>query len=95
MPKVEFQRCVVVDGKAYATIAEAQVAILTNILDPPGPRQPWDTEKIVQKIITEREFIMAALTLADSSRPSARKAFGAAKKSRKSKPTVLPEPETA
>lgn len=93
MPKVEFQRCVVVDGKAYATIAEAQAAILTNILD--SARPDFTPEHVARKIIDCKEEMMAALTLTDSSRPGARKAFGGKPKQRKPKPAALPEPEAA
>lgn len=92
MAKVEFQRCVVVDGKAYATIQEAQKAIIRNVLG--DLNAPMD---LAEKILAEKDSVLAALTLTDSSRPSARKAFGATKKSRKSKPTELPgiEPKAA
>lgn len=98
MPKVEFQRCVLVDGKAYATIAEAQTALIQDIFK--GTHNGavgWSSGEISEKIVQEREQILAALTLTGSSRPAPRKAFGGMKKSRKSKTADLPgiEPKAA
>lgn len=65
MPNVTFAKCVMVDGKPYTTIAEAQTAILVEILT---GADSWTPSKCAEKIIAERESIIAALTLTDPPR---------------------------
>lgn len=68
MPEISFVKCVVVDGKAYANIAEAQTAILTNLFRLDKDQTPYIPSGIAEKILAERDQILAALTLTEAPR---------------------------
>lgn len=86
MPEISFVKCVVVDGKAYATIGEAQTALLLDVFRTAGQLGSFAGE-IAEKIFSEREAILAALTLTDAPR---RRAPGRPKGSRNKPKGGLP-----
>lgn len=67
MPNVTYARCIVYNGKAYVTVAEAQTEILRSLFTICSKPQ-WDTGLIVEKILDEREAILGALSLQDPPR---------------------------
>lgn len=69
MANITFGTCVFVDGTAYATVTQAQTAILVRLFEGgdfglPGP--------IAEKLIAERDTVLAALTLKEIPKPKGR-----------------------
>lgn len=71
MANVTFAQCVVVDGVAYATVAAAQTAILTKLFEHPGTGALTPTG-MAEKILAERETVLAALNLEEPPKPKGR-----------------------
>jgi hypothetical protein len=88
MAKVTFEKCVVIDGRAFISIAEGQIAILAALFAREGDtNQSWEPAEIAERILSEKAQVLAALNLNTKSRPATQKAFGATRKSR-----TKPEP---
>lgn len=88
---IEWKRCAVVDGVAYPSVQEAKLAMLEAILVNGSKTSGtgWATEAAGIILSCEAD-VLNALTFTDASRPRARKANGAVRKSRKKEaPLVL------
>lgn len=70
---IEFGRSYIYDGKAYATMEEAQVEAVTAILAANDSKYTEDGNRLVAKAIVKgKAQVLAVLTLTDASRPRAR-----------------------
>lgn len=93
---IEFKRCPIINGVAYASLEEAQVGALAPLFAL-APDISWSADgvEVAEAILRNRDTIIDILTTDTSSRPKARKINGGIKK-RKPKPLpIIDAPETA
>lgn len=92
---IEFRKCPVIDGVAYATLEDAQKEGLLRLLAGDEANRSPELERIAHKLVTEADKVIDILTTDTSSRPKARKVNGGTKK-RKPKPLpIIDASETA
>jgi hypothetical protein len=80
----EYRRCPVIGGKAYASIEEGKKEFLKTLFVLESGME-WTPDGIAEHILENEAAILAVLTLSENSRPAARKALGAVRKSRQPK----------
>lgn len=80
---IEFKKCAVIDGVPYLTLDEAKRAHIQKLFSETFPTlKSIEIPQAVDLIMGKQDQIMNALTLTAKSRPAARKANGAVRKSR-------------
>jgi len=78
---IEFKKCPVIDGKAFASIEEAQKYELEALLAAADFKfTPATQSDVANFLLTNRGRLLDIITTSDSSRPKARKLHGGTKK---------------